>query len=237
METINTKNSGYYYQNEPVLVYIMGFIGGIATFLKEEVVKDGYGRNVKNCVVRFLGEEDTRTVNDLAVFCISFMKDLRNLFAEIENRISLLRKTREKLLNCKKLYAEFKGQLPPFINEEGLRSHFNSHCASLVESIGKNLLKVDEMWENRDKELFIDMEMPGEILSLREAFARIKDEVIPSLAGAEEGTGTPADDMAGMADPGLVLVPAALEVVSADGSGPVPFVTPMTIPSTVAAAS
>lgn len=235
METKNTKTSGYFYQNEPVLVSITGFIAGFATILEEVMVNDGYGRNVKNYVVRFLGEEDTRTVNDLSVFCHPFMEGLRNRFAEIEKQTGLLRKTIEKCLNCKQLYDDYKGLLPAFIKEGHLRSHFESQCSMLAESIGKNLQAVEQMWENREKEFFLDMEMPGEILSLKEGFARIKEELARLVVEEEEAPEALAEEMS---EPSLVLVPVVREdEVAADGSGPFPFFMPEAIPATVAAAS
>ena len=236
-----SKNSGYFYPLETVIVSLMGVAGGIgrfATFLKEVVEADEFGRPTKKYVVRFFGEKETTTVVDTSVFHLSFVEELRLLFAETRKKISLLKKTTKKILNFKKEYKKFKGYLPRFVDALYLRSYYEASCLSLEKAIEKNLEKVEKSWEDRDKDLIGDMEKPGEIQALKEEYTHVKAEILRAAPAAVEAKKPYVAPAAAVVESVPVLVPVVkVTKESADGSLPVPFLMPEAIPATVAAAS
>jgi len=192
MKTKNAKNSAYFYENEPVLVFLSGLIGGIATFLKAFLVKDESGHTVKKYEVRFIGEEKTMVVNDLCVFHVALMESIRNLLTEIQTQIGLMVTAGEKSMNYLKEFEKIKTHLPSFVTASYLRSHFDAQCTGIAKSIEEKFLKVDQLWESRDMKIFSGMEEPAQIQFLKEKFATIKDGISPSIGEETAEESAPA---------------------------------------------
>lgn len=236
-----TVKTGYFYPLETVIIYLMGVAGGLgrfATFLKEVVVTNEFGRPTKKCVVRFFGEKEETTVSDTSVIRLSFVEDLSLLFAEIRKQISRLAKNYEKSINYEKEYEEFSGYLPVFVDALYLRSFYEANCLSLEKAIEKNLEKAEKIWENRKMDLIGDMEKPGEIQALKEAYATIKEEILRTVPQSGEAEKTCDTSEAAVIVPVTVIVPAVKTAKeSADGDNTVSFLASEAIPITVSVAS
>ena len=93
-------------------------------------------------------------------------------------------------------------------------------------------------WENRKMDLIGDMEKPGEIQALKEAYATIKEEILRTVPQSGEAEKTCDTSEAAVIVPVTVIVPAVKTAKeSADGDNTVSFLASEAIPITVSVAS